>query len=298
MPGKQPHLDFPLKVAIDGSEELYTQVGGVINKFTVQQVADFISGSISLSPFTIVDNNAALPVGGAIDENRIYIVKDWDGSGESESVVWDAVAEDWQIMDEEETDYVVVANDVALPVIGDPKKIYHVLDNGSGEPIAKRYNTGTGTYINLAPSGGSGGSQIFEKTLAAGINVLAAGSTSDWGYALNDGTLTITMPSNAILLGITFTGTNQNIYNEGNYTNAFRIRIISGSAIVNQAYATALLKNAFVIDGNNSGSISNATPLVYDPGLVEKSISEISGGTVSIVFNQLDNYSGGWIVGF
>jgi hypothetical protein len=46
MAGSKPN-NFPLKTPIDGTEEVYTQTSNVNNKFTVNQIAEFVVSQIS-----------------------------------------------------------------------------------------------------------------------------------------------------------------------------------------------------------------------------------------------------------
>jgi hypothetical protein len=54
-----------------------------------------------------------------------------------------------------------------------------------------------------------------------------------------------------------------------------------------------------VWDAANSGSISDATPLVMDEGAVQKRIVGIGSNTVSLVFTGIGaTYSAGWLITF
>jgi hypothetical protein len=146
--GKRPDLDFPLKPILDGTEELYTQTGGVNNKFTLAQIASYVNGLAAPSPFVVVDTEGDLPTGAAINTDVIYVVRSYQ-SGGPVSFIWDTNTSAWIEVDSEASVYVVVANMAALPATGDETKIYIVEDDGSGNARLLRWDSNTGTYKDL-----------------------------------------------------------------------------------------------------------------------------------------------------
>lgn len=146
--------------------------------------------------------------------------------------------------------------------------------------------------------GGGSGSPDFEIDLGEGVVVNGVGNSSGWTMVRIPGMVTITPPPNTKLKGVCVTGFEEDaVYSEEDFNNGFVIRLVTGSATVNQSFVTSYLRKAFVIDGTNYEAISPALPLRYDSGLVECSVIEQSGGTVSYAFNNLDNFAGGWLVG-
>lgn len=55
MSGQKPN-EFPIKNALDGSEEVYTQTGGTNNKFTISQVKDWFNALYNGEFNTLVDS--------------------------------------------------------------------------------------------------------------------------------------------------------------------------------------------------------------------------------------------------
>lgn len=133
MIGKKPHLDFPLKGTIDGTEELYTQTSGVNNKFTVNQIKDYVLTFTSSNSYQVYSNNAALPATG--QAGVFYIVEDYNSTGKSETVYWSG--SEYLEIDEQKSPYVLVDDIPSLPGTGDVDKIYVIKDDGEGNAQTK-----------------------------------------------------------------------------------------------------------------------------------------------------------------
>lgn len=158
--------------------------------------------------------------------------------------------------------------------------------------------------IKNLPSGG--GSSGFVKTYLLGgeteiVTVFGIGSEDGWTLNVADGVASITYPSGSLPLFVSVKGDDGlALYNEGNYVDAFKIRLIESEPLtLNASFANALLRKGYVYDASNSGDIAPETPLEADPGLSGISIDEIGSGIVGIVFNRLnENFAGGWVLGF
>lgn len=145
--GKRPDVDFPSRSVLDGTEELYTQTGGTNEKFTVSQLAAYINGLAATASHSFVDDFSSLPTGVDINNNLIYVVRDYQSTGRSRSYVYDTSINNWRQLNEDDEIFVVVNTVGELPVSGNENVVYHVIDDGHGRPALKRWN-GSG-YVEL-----------------------------------------------------------------------------------------------------------------------------------------------------
>ena len=65
--------NFPVRVTLDGSEEIYTQTGGVAEKFLLDDVKDYIADAAIIDYDNLVSGLSATTVQDAIDELSIGV---------------------------------------------------------------------------------------------------------------------------------------------------------------------------------------------------------------------------------
>lgn len=168
--GVKPNT-FPVKPVLDGTEELYSQTGGVNQKFLVSQVVSLANSSANLSPFSIVADFGSLPTGNDIDQNRIYVVRDFNSTGKSASFVYDPSITNWRQLKDTEVPYEEYATTSLLPTTGVEEKIYHVLDDGGGQPSVLRWDATGSQYLQLDTD-----NLIYEIADIAALNAIPVGN--------------------------------------------------------------------------------------------------------------------------
>lgn len=132
------------------------------------------------------------------------------------------------------------------------------------------------------------------------VEVLGNTTLGDWSYTKANGQGTIIIPANSFIMSGTVRGTSTDAnYADGNYVQAFRLNFRNTTGGFNTNYATALIRKTSIIDATNQGQINVNTPMVFDAGLVQKSICGISNNEVCLGFNRISQfYTGGWMINF
>lgn len=295
MPGRKPHIHFPAKPTLDGTEELYTQTGGVNNKFTVQQIANFITTGTAASPFVLLDEFADLPDAGSVDETKIYVVKDYDGAGNSESVVWDSVAMDYQIMDEEENPFVVAADVASLPATGEVNKLYFILDDGNGNPQALRWDDDTNDYVDVDTDTGDGSAYADYVTTGSSANLVYTASGNGVTYSRTGNVGTITIPAG---VDMRYFALHEATANLGGSSD-FVLRIVkTDSGVINQGSIASYKRPMTIIE--NRDNLSNDPPtssfpyktaLAGTPPYVQQEVITYGSNSVDIKFNNVNVFA-------
>jgi hypothetical protein len=142
--------------------------------------------------------------------------------------------------------------------------------------------------------GGSGGK--FNYSAGNGAMV-SSDVDDDVTFAKASGVGTFTAATGNLLGGVIRGVGADATYDSNGATQSFKVVIPVKDASL--AYATLLCSLVQVWDAANSGSISDATPLVMDEGAVQKRIVGIGSNTVSLVFTGIGaTYSAGWLITF
>jgi len=178
------------------------------------------------------------------------------------------------------------------PTLDTDKRFWYDLDND----VLKVRNAADNDWVTI---GGLAGA-VLDLGDGCIVEVLGNTTVGDWSYTKANGQGTIIIPLNSFLLNGTIRGSMADgNYADGNYVSAFRLNIRNTGGGYNLNYATALIKKMDIVDATNQGQINVNTPMVFDQGLIQKSICGITSNEIGIGFNRISQfYTAGWMITF
>lgn len=143
-----------------------------------------------------------------------------------------------------------------------------------------------------------GGSGAGKYNYSAGNGAMVSSTVNnDVTFSKTSGVGTFVAATGHLLGGVVRGVAADATYDSNGATQSFKLVIPVKDASL--SYATLLCGTVQVWDAANSGSISDATPLVKDEGAVQTRIVGIGSNTVSIVVTGIGaTYSAGWLITF
>lgn len=146
----------------------------------------------------------------------------------------------------------------------------------------------------LCDSGGSGGKYNY----SAGNGAMVSSTVNnDVTFSKSSGVGTFVAATGHLLGGVVRGVAADATYDSNGATQSFKLVIPVKDASV--SYATLLCGTVQVWNATNSGSISDAEPLIKDEGAVQTRIVGIGSNTVEIVVTGIGaTYSAGWLITF
>lgn len=126
--------------------------------------------------------------------------------------------------------------------------------------------------------------------------IVLGANPEDVTFSIAAGVATITLPDGMHLKSATIQGVGADaVYAAGNFTNAFKVKVITSSSAINLDLATMLAFRPAIINLNNVGTaVSTNSTAVYDTGAIEFHTDELGNSAISVVADKLGQFYSKW----